>query len=96
MDEPEKLLKEIDRVLASDGALLIIDFRRDMPRVLFRLLDASWQLAFCLSPGRFGFRDSVRSAWLPEEIKGILDRYDLGRFRVRANQLELWITGYEP
>ena len=93
MDEPERLLKEVDRVLASDGELLIMDFRRDMSRPLFRMLDASWQFAFFFSAGRYGFRDSVRSAWQPREIKSILEQNDLGRFQVRANAVELWITG---
>jgi demethylmenaquinone methyltransferase/2-methoxy-6-polyprenyl-1,4-benzoquinol methylase len=93
MDRPERLLKEVDRVLSSDGELLIMDFRRDMPRPLFRILDASWQFAFFFSPGRYGFRDSVQSAWRPGEIKSMLDRHDLGRFQVRSNAMELWITG---
>ena len=69
MERPENLLKEVDRVLASDGELLIMDFRRDMPRPIFRMLDASWQFVFFFSAGRYGFRDSVRSAWQPGEIK---------------------------
>ncbi len=92
MDEPERLLKEVDRVLTSDGDLLIIDFRRDMSGPLFHVLDASWQFAFFLSAGRYGFRDSVRSAWQPDEIKSILARNNLFRFQVHANAVELWST----
>jgi ubiquinone/menaquinone biosynthesis C-methylase UbiE len=93
MEAPERLFKEVDRVLASDGVLLIMDFRRDMSPFLFRMLNALWQFAFFFSAGRYGFRDSVRSAWQPREIKRILERNDLGRFQIRANALELWITG---
>ncbi|MCP4668077.1 MAG: class I SAM-dependent methyltransferase, partial [Deltaproteobacteria bacterium] len=93
VDGPERLLMEADRVLAHDGALLIMDFRRDMSRLLFRMLDASWQCAFFFSAGRYGFRDSVQSAWRPEEIKSLLARNHLGRFQVHANAVELWITG---
>lgn len=91
MDQPERLLKEVDRVLKPDGTVLIIDFRRDMSPGLFRLLDTLWQLVFCRSAGRRGFRDSVRSAWRPDEIETILHENDLGRFRVCANRMELWV-----
>ena len=92
MDHPERLLKEADRVLKSDGRLLVIDFRRDMSSGLFRILDALWQIVFFCSAGRFGFRNSVRSAWRPDEIESILNQNNLGRFQVHANRMELWIV----
>ena len=92
MDQPEKFLKEANRVLKPDGRLLIIDFRRDMPRVLYSLLNGMWQLFFFFSSGRFGFRDSAFSAWQPDEIERIIARNDLNRFGVRSNPMELWIV----
>ena len=93
MDHPEKFLLEMDRVLKSNGSLLIIDFRRDMSLGLFRLLDALWQIVFYFSAGRFGFRNSVHSAWHPNEIKSILSQNNISRFRVYTNRFELWIIG---
>ena len=92
MEHPEKLLMEADRVLKPDGRLLIIDFRRDMPRALFILLDTIWQLFFLFSSGRRGFHDSVPSAWRPDEIESILSKNNLSRFRVNTTKTELWIT----
>jgi ubiquinone/menaquinone biosynthesis C-methylase UbiE len=92
MDRPERLLGEVDRVLRGHGSVLIMDFRRDMSGGLYRLLDLLWQIAFFHSAGRFGFRDSVHSAWRPDEIRGILTRNGLGRFIVHTNGLELWIV----
>jgi len=92
IDQPENLLRELDRVLKPNGTLLIIDFRRDMSPGLFLIMNTLWQLAFYCTAGRMGFRNSVRSAWRPDEIKDMLNQNDLGRFRVLSNQVELWIT----
>ncbi len=92
MEHPGYLLLEMDRVLRPGGSLLLIDFRRDMPRGLFRALDGMWQLLFLRTPARFGFRDSVRSAWRPDEIAALAERHRLERFRVSGNLAELFIT----
>jgi len=92
MDHPDRLLSEIDRVLKPGGALLIIDFRRDIKGLLFGIINTAWQAGFFFSAGRRGLGDSVRSAWLPLEIEDILKQGGIGRFNVRTNMLELWIT----
>jgi ubiquinone/menaquinone biosynthesis C-methylase UbiE len=92
MDHPQRLLAEIDRVLKPGGALLIIDFRRDIKGLLFGIINAAWQAVFFLSAARRGFGDSVRSAWLPLEIEDILKQGGIGRFKVRTNRLELCVT----
>ncbi len=92
MDHPERLLQEIDRVLKPGGPLLIIDFRRDMPGWLFKIVNTLWQAAFLISAGRTGFADSVRSAWRPDEIESILKQTRIDRFKVYTNRMELWVT----
>lgn len=92
MDHPERLLQEIDRVLKPGGPLLIIDFRRDMPGWLFKIVNTLWQAAFLISAGRTGFTDSVRSAWRPDEIESILKQTRIDRFKVYTNRMELWVT----
>ncbi len=92
MDEPGAMLAEVDRVLVPNGVFLLIDFRRDMARVRFRAMNALWKTAFLLSPGRDGLEESVRSAWTPDEIRGILGTRSIQRFNIRAGGSELWIT----
>ena len=75
MDHPERLLKEIDRVLKPDGVLLIIDFRRDMSGWLFKLINTLWQTIFLFSAAKKGFAESVLSAWREEELQTIIDPF---------------------
>ena len=92
MDNPGKLFTEVDRVLKPEGTLLIIDFRRDMSRALFILLNNLWQGLFCLSAGRKGFYDSVRSAWTPKELKLVLNMSNISRFKVNSNPMEIFVA----
>jgi ubiquinone/menaquinone biosynthesis C-methylase UbiE len=92
MDNPGKLFREVDRVLKPEGTLLIIDFRRDMSRALFILLNNLWQVLFYFSAGRRGFYDSARSAWTPTELKLILDESNISRYNVNSNPMELFVT----
>jgi len=91
MDEPAVVLREIQRVLKSDGLLLSIDFRRDMPGLLYRVLDVLWQGMFFFSSGRFGLRESIQASWNPDEINQLLEENALERFLVHTNWMELWI-----
>lgn len=92
MDRAEEVLAEMDRVLAPGGTLLCIDFRRDMARPLYRIMDGCWHIAFALSPGRDGLRHSIASAWRPDEIEAMLRRRGLSRFRLITTRTELCIT----
>jgi len=89
IDEPAGLLREINRVLKPEGFLLVIDFRRDMSRLLFRLMNTAWQAAFLLSSGRKGFQESVESAWRPDEIAGLLEQENIDRFAIHQTRTEL-------
>ena len=92
MDNPGKLFREIDRVLKPGGTLLIIDFRRDMSRVLFSVLNTLWQGMFYFSAGRKGFYDSARSAWTSKELELALKENNISRFNVNSNPMEIFVT----
>jgi ubiquinone/menaquinone biosynthesis C-methylase UbiE len=92
MDHPGRLFREADRVLKPEGSLLIIDFRRDMSKGLFLVLNTFWQTMFFFSAGKTGFRDSVRSAWRPQELENILNENDIHRFVVKSNPMELFVV----
>lgn len=91
MDRPEHLLKEIDRVLKPDGVFLSIDFRRDMPGMLYHTLNTVWQGVFFFTGGRFGIRDSIQASWRQVEIENILMQNNLHGFKIHVNPMELWI-----
>ncbi|MBW1641429.1 MAG: class I SAM-dependent methyltransferase [Deltaproteobacteria bacterium] len=91
IDSPGRLLNEIDRVLKPNGVFLSIDFRRDMPRLLFHTLNTLWQSVFFFSSGRFGIRDSIRASWSSVEIDSILVQNNLNGFKIHVNPMELWI-----
>ena len=89
INEPAVFFHEIDRVLRPDGFLLLIDFRRDMPRLLFRMLNSIWQAVFCLSAGRRGFYESVASAWREEELRQMFRAENMNRFTIATTKTEL-------
>lgn len=91
MERPDELLAEVDRVLKNGGVLLLIDFRRDMAGLLFRLIDLCWQVVFFFSAGRYGLRESIRSAYTPAELNRAMREKGNDRFRVYTNPIEIII-----
>lgn len=92
IDMPVSFFKEVDRVLKPDGFFLLIDFRRDMQPMLYRLMNAAWQTTFFFTSGKKGFKESVESAWKPEEINTFLSQAGVKRFTVHTSKTELIIT----
>jgi ubiquinone/menaquinone biosynthesis C-methylase UbiE len=92
MDHPGLFFREANRIIKPEGALLIIDFRRDMPTGLFPLLNTFWKAVFFFSAGKHGFHDSVRSAWRPEELENILSENEISHFTVKSNAMELFVV----
>lgn len=92
IDTPAPFFKEVNRVLKPDGFFLLIDFRRDMQPMLYRLMNAAWQTSFFFTSGKKGFKESVASAWRPEEINQFLSQAEVERFTVHTSKTELIIT----
>lgn len=91
LNKPEHLIKEVHRVIKPNGVFLSIDFRRDMPNVLFHSLNMLWQAAFFFTRGRCGFKESVQSAWTSEEIDTLLSKNNFSEFQTHTNLMELWV-----
>ncbi len=92
INDPGLFLKEIDRVLKDDGKLLILDFKRDIPAILDRLMDLFWRLGFIFSSGKNGLKESIDSAWAKAEIDEAIKAYNLSRFLVHETRTELLVT----
>lgn len=91
LNKPENLIREVHRILKPDGVFLSIDFRRDMSGILFHFLNILWQTVFLFTRGRFGFKESVQSAWTTKEIDTLLAKNDFAGFETYTNKMELWV-----
>jgi ubiquinone/menaquinone biosynthesis C-methylase UbiE len=78
--EPEKLLSEIARLVSSGGAILLRDLRR--PGRFMYPLHVRWHGRHYSGVMYRLYCDSVRSAYTPPELKGLLDSAALPRTRV--------------
>ncbi|MFH0842255.1 MAG: class I SAM-dependent methyltransferase [Bacteroidota bacterium] len=88
-EDPEKVFKEIKRVLKPDGNLYIHDSRRDMNfpgRMLVTILSR-------FIPKNMGYywRTSVAASYTPEEVRGMLDNNGLNDWSVESEMMDLII-----
>jgi ubiquinone/menaquinone biosynthesis C-methylase UbiE len=93
ISEPGIFLSEVDRVLKDNGKFLLIDFKRNIPAVLFGLMIFFWKLAFIFSPGKNGLKESIDSAWTSLEIRESMSGQGLTRFQIHETRTELILTG---
>ena len=92
INDPEFFLREVDRVLKDNGKLLILDFKRDIPSILDKVMNLFWKLGFIFSSGKNGLKESIDSAWTYAEISDVLKEQNLARFLVHETRTELLIT----
>jgi len=90
--DPRKVLNEICRVLKPGGCFFVSDLRRDMNPLL------RWFLKRSTHPKQIvaGLESSINAAYIPEEIRGIVQGTLCRNALVRANPLGLEITGCKP
>ncbi|MCU0473782.1 MAG: class I SAM-dependent methyltransferase [Bacteroidales bacterium] len=87
--EPDKVFKEIRRVLMSNGKLYIHDSRRDMS-LFGRLIVA---IASKFIPNNMGFywKSSIAASYTPDEIKTMLSEISFNDWQVESDLLDLVI-----
>ncbi|OFY66848.1 MAG: hypothetical protein A2Y71_11580 [Bacteroidetes bacterium RBG_13_42_15] len=87
--EPEKVFKEIRRVLKPNGKLYIHDSRRDM-NLFGRLIVA---IASKFIPNNMGFywKSSIAASYTPDEIKLMLSGIGINDWQVESDLMDLTI-----
>ena len=88
-EEPERVFKEIKRVLKPTGKLYIHDSRRDM-NAFGRLIVAVFSR---FMPNNMGYywRTSISANYTPEEARAMLDKNGLNDWSVESDLMDLTI-----
>jgi len=88
-EEPERVFKEIKRVLKPEGKLYIHDSRRDM-NAFGRLIVAIFSRFI---PNNIGYywRTSIAASYIPEEVCAMLDKNGLNDWSVESDMMDLII-----
>lgn len=88
-EEPERVFKEIKRVLKPEGKLYIHDSRRDM-NAFGRLIVAIFSRFI---PNNIGYywRTSIAASYMPEEVCTMLDKNGLNDWSVESDMMDLII-----
>ena len=84
-NNPEKVIREIERILKKDGIVYISDFRRDQPAISSRLF--LQQVRFEMGKEIAGnLKKSFQSAYTAAEIKPILEKLNLPGYRLEETK----------
>jgi ubiquinone/menaquinone biosynthesis C-methylase UbiE len=94
-NNPEIILREIERVRKKDSLVYISDFRRDQPAISSRLFVQ--QVRFEMGKEIAGnLKKSLQSAYNAEEVKQLLNGLDLQSYRLEENKTYLNIISGLP
>ncbi len=88
-EDPEKVFKEIKRILKPSGKVYIHDSKRDM-NAFGRLIVAVFSRFIPKNMGYY-WRTSVAASYTAEEIRTILDKIGLNNWMVESDLMDLTI-----
>ncbi len=87
----KKAFSEIQRIMKPGGEILLIDLRRDVPRVLYYV--AFLAQRFVMPEGvrqSNGAVGSLRSSYTPRELASLASQFRFGNWKVQAGPA--WVT----
>jgi ubiquinone/menaquinone biosynthesis C-methylase UbiE len=88
-EEPDKVFKEIKRILKQNGKLYIQDSRRDM-NFFGRLIVAIFSKFLSNNMG-FHWKASIAASYTPDEINAMLSRIGINDWQVESDLMDLKI-----
>jgi ubiquinone/menaquinone biosynthesis C-methylase UbiE len=94
-NDPEKILREIERVCKKDGIVYISDFRRDQASIPFKLYVQQVRFEMGKEIAE-NLKKSFNSAYSAAELKQILERLDLPGYRLEESKTFISIISGIP
>ena len=92
LERPVDFFNEVERTLKGEGGFVIVDFRRDTPRVLVWMFDLLWKVFFGRhAKAKKGFLESVRSSYTVEECRDFLEQSRLRDWKLYTRTVEMWV-----
>jgi ubiquinone/menaquinone biosynthesis C-methylase UbiE len=91
LEDPLAFFNEAARVLKEGGKCVIVDLRRDSPKLLALMFDFMWRLMIREKKARDGLWNSLKASLTVEECKRTLECSSLRRWRIYPQAIEMWI-----
>jgi SAM-dependent methyltransferase len=94
LEDPVPFFNEVARVLKEGGKFVIMDLRRDAPKVLAVFFNFMRRLVIREKRARGGLWNSLNASFTLEECKRMLRRSILPPWRIYHHAIELWIESH--
>ena len=91
LEDPLAFMNEAARVLKQGGKYVIVDLRRDAPKLQAILFNLLWRIFIREARARDGLWNSLKAALTLEECKRLLRSSALSRWRLYPQAIEMWI-----
>jgi ubiquinone/menaquinone biosynthesis C-methylase UbiE len=89
--DPLAFMNEAARVLKRGGKYVIVDLRRDAPKLQAVFFNLLWRLVIREEGARDGLWNSLKAALTLEECKRLLQSSALSPWRIYSQAIEMWI-----
>jgi ubiquinone/menaquinone biosynthesis C-methylase UbiE len=91
LEDPLAFMNEAARVLKQGGKYVIVDLRRDAPKVQAIFFNLLWRLFIREERARYGLWNSLKASLTVEECKKLVRSSILPRGRIYPQTIEMWI-----